>query len=794
MTTEPEQEIDRLVETANRLLSAKFDNPLEWHEEAILRHVLSGKLLKTARVGNYQPATIERQIAPKLWKRLGKDVTAKNVKLFLEKTSIEYQTISPLEANIQDRAPETAPASSLPPITQHSPKRILHNLPQRQFSKFIGRQQEASKILKFLSPQHPTHKICITGMGGVGKTSLALACAWRCLHASCAPEPSANAPVFDLIIFVTAKQQFLDYSGLHQRRNPHQKDLVRQIINMLDRNELLAGESSVSSFEEQIALIYRVLENYRTLLIVDNLEAVENQQDINDFLCDLPSSVKSIITTREGVTGEPIRLTAMPEEDGLNLVQQQAMNMGVVLSPENSKDLYQLTGGLPLAIHLVIGQLFQGRSLQRVQAQLLQPTGNLAQYCFESSVQSIQNRPAYWLLLATALFPEPATREALMAVAIPDQDPDTAEDELVHLQSLSLVSQENSPIESYCRYRIIAPTRAYILAHLQAQPQFEQSARERWVNWYIDLSAKYQHQDPTEWQGQFDGLDQEWENFEAVAQWSKDTAHYAELLQLWQNLKPHFYMVGRGANGMRFWNIGLDWSKWLIDAASQRQDWYTAGAVMFFRAWVLMGTNNPKVLPEAEELLEQAWNLSESQEAKDQANIARQIGLLKIRQRQFSQAHDWLEQSDKILQGASLNDRKQKECLGYTRYYQGWAHLDAGEMDAAKPYLEEALELAESIGLDRFMQVIETSLADVEIHQGYFDRAKERLDRGLRIAQAKTDCRRIAAIKRSFAKLAQAEGNHTKKRRDATEALQLFQKLGLITEAEEVQDLLDSAS
>jgi LuxR family glucitol operon transcriptional activator len=795
MKPEIDPEISQLIEVADQILLATSKEPLADHEKSILAHVLAGKPLKTARAGQYKTSTVVQQIAPKLWHRLGEGVRSKNVRLFLENAVTQHLLApSPLEFNTGNHV-ET-PAVSSAPSPQGMPRRIFHNLPPRQYSKFIGRQQEATRLLKLLSHKHPTHKICITGMGGMGKTSLALACAWRCLHASCTPEPPAHTPVFDLIIFVTAKQQFLDYSGLHRRRDPHYKDLVRQIINMLDRNELLASESSAASFEEQIALIYKVLEKYQTLLIVDNLEAVENQQDINDFLCDLPSSVKSIITTREGATGEPIRLTALSEEDGLHLVQQQAIHMGVKLSLENSKTVYQLTGGLPLAIHLAIGQLFKGHSIERLQDQLLQPTGNLAQHCLESSVQSIQHRPAYWLLLATALFPEPASRETLFAVAIPDSDPDISkdelEDELVHLQTLSLVNQENNPLESYSRYSIIAPTRAYILAQLKTQPQFEQTARERWLNWYIKFSKNYCYQNPTDWQGQFEGLDQEWENLEAVAKWSMEMERYAELLQLWQNLKPYFYMVGRGANGMRFWNTGLNWAKWLIDAASQRQDWSVSGSVMFFRAWVLIGTDNPNVLSAADELLKQAWELREYQNLKDQANIARQIGLLKIKQHQFTQAHGWLKQSDEILQSASLDENKRAECLGYTRYYQGWAYFDAGEIDAAKPYFEEAYQYAKSINLDRFRQVVETSLANIAVHQGELNLAKELLDKGLRIAEMNADRRRIASTKLALARLAHAEGNFTKKRRNATEALQLFEQLGMTTELKEVRALLGS--
>ena len=305
------EKIEALIEVADQLLAAKSGKPLDLYEKVILRHILAGRPLKTVKAiaGNAigcEQSTIERQLAPKLWQRLGEDVKAKNVRLFLEDVApkvaqtpqVQLGNPSPAPA---PTAPSAAAGSISPDPDSHLPKRILHNLPKQPYNKFIGRQAEIARLLKLLSPNHAASLICITGLGGVGKTSLAIACARRCLHASCAPDAPANIPVFDMIIFATAKQQHLTYSGLQNRRNPHQRDLVRQIIEMLDRNQLLETESSALSFEEQISLIYKVLAAYRTLLIVDNLEVVENKQDISDFLCDLPLSVKSIITTREGI-------------------------------------------------------------------------------------------------------------------------------------------------------------------------------------------------------------------------------------------------------------------------------------------------------------------------------------------------------------------------------------------------------------------------------------------------------------------------------------------------------------
>jgi len=781
--------IAELIEVAKAIVVAKQDKPITLVEEAILQQALEGKRLQSIEVGGYCSGVIQRQFAPRLWKRLGDKVGIRNVRLVLEKALKESKLPPPEKEELDGEIQK--PLGLMPVPSPDLLKRIPHNLPKQHYTKFIGRQEEVAKLLKLLSPKHAAHLICITGIGGVGKTSLVVACTRRCLHASCTPDAHPNIPTFDTIIFTSAKQQYLTYSGVRNRRDSNQKDIVRQIVEMLDSNKLLDRDIAGTNLEEQIALIYKALSHQRTLLIVDNLETVENKQDISDFLYDLPPSVKTVMTTREGIDGIPIRLTVMPESDSLSLVQHQAGEMGVFLPPEDSKTLYQLTGGLPIAIDYAIGQLACGYSLREIQARIPNSGGDVARFCFESSVQSLLRRPAYWLLIAMALFPMPTVREALVEVAIPDSDPHTAEDALVQLQILSLISQEKSSPDGHSRYNMLTLTREYVLVELKANPDFEQEARERWVNWYLNFSEAYSKEDAGTWLCQFEGLDEEWQNLQAVADWCMAEAHYDKVLQLWQNLRPYTYVIGRRINRVRYWNAGLTWTKWLIQTALQQGDWSVATQSMFDCAWILVATGKPKPLEEADRLLEQAWDLRHYQDLKHQVNLARYIAVLKIKQHKYDEARTWLSQSKDILQQAELDECKQVEYLSQTLYYQGMSYFKAGEIDTSKSYFEEARNYARSFKLERLVQVVETSLADVAVQQGDLDKAEQLLVEGLRIAKANADQCRAAFIKQSFASLTKAQGNISEAKRYAIEALNTFEHLGMIAEADEVQALID---
>lgn len=57
---------------------------------------------------------------------------------------------------------------------RESKPRIYHNLPQPDYVRFVGRETELTKLHTLLSPDNRTWVIVIDGIGGIGKSSLAL--------------------------------------------------------------------------------------------------------------------------------------------------------------------------------------------------------------------------------------------------------------------------------------------------------------------------------------------------------------------------------------------------------------------------------------------------------------------------------------------------------------------------------------------------------------------------------------------------------------------------------------------
>jgi hypothetical protein len=104
-----------------------------------------------------------------------------------------------------DKTTEEKPSPPSPPVPQ-----VPHNLPPR--TDFIGRKAEKARVHKALRSRYPLTSI--DGIGGIGKTVLALEVAHECLHASRGEGPTDGIVAFDGFIWTTAKDRDLTLNAL----------------------------------------------------------------------------------------------------------------------------------------------------------------------------------------------------------------------------------------------------------------------------------------------------------------------------------------------------------------------------------------------------------------------------------------------------------------------------------------------------------------------------------------------------------------------------------------------------
>lgn len=370
---------------------------------------------------------------------------------------------------------KTLPAGDILALPAPSRPKVYHNLPQPDYGHFVGREKELAQVANILRPYpHSQHSlVTIDGIGGIGKSALALEVAHRYLRNFNRIPPEER---FEAIIWTSAKQSILTAEGIVPRRQVLRtlNDIYSAIAVALQRDDITRTRS-----EEQAEVVGNTLTRQRTLIIVDNLETVDDEA-VMAFLRELPAPTKAIVTTRHRIdVAYPVRLVGMPWEDAQVLIANECEKKGVVLTDDDVHRLYDRTGGVPLAIVWSIAQMGVGYGVETALMRLGQTTGNIARFCFEEALERIRGKSAYKLLLALCLFATDASREALGDVAdLPELDRD---DGLVELEKLSLINKRSD------RFQMLPLTLVYSRAELAKDVGLESLLRNRWGKFLSNL-------------------------------------------------------------------------------------------------------------------------------------------------------------------------------------------------------------------------------------------------------------------------------------------------------------------
>jgi len=217
----------------------------------------------------------------------------------------------------------------------------------------FGVDREQHQLRQTLDRADAPWLIGVDGIGGIGKTSL------------------VNVVVREIM----ATDRFYDVAWISAKQEEYQPGMGLQATDRpaLDVNtltdklleQLAPDVPLVLSAEEKQFILADLLKKNPYLVVVDNLETIADNETLLPLLGRLVNPSKFVLTSRRSLHGHTgvfcLSLNELSQVDTLDLLRYEAKQRGLTpiaeASPAQLVRIYQVTGGNPLALKLVIGQL-----------------------------------------------------------------------------------------------------------------------------------------------------------------------------------------------------------------------------------------------------------------------------------------------------------------------------------------------------------------------------------------------------------------------------------------------------
>jgi nucleoside phosphorylase/tetratricopeptide (TPR) repeat protein len=668
----------------------------------------------------------------------------------------------------------------------------LCNLPRRTYTNFIGRKAQLEELFRCISPKHRQHITVVQGTGGVGKTALVIEAAYQCWDVKENQDQESNAkklPVFDAIIFTSSKSTIMVGTSMLERpeKEPLLRDIFRVISDVLD-------EPTITQVleKDQAHEVYEALKKQSTLLIVDNMETLadDERRKILSFLNGVPISTQVIITTRHSSDFVSLTINSLTKNESMLLLDSEAGSQ-LRLRREWKNRIYQRFQGIPVALIYAVGMKRAGYSDEDILKSDLAIT-DLGKFCFDSAVEPLRSTSAHRLLVSMIFFDASPCRDALLKVA-GLSDSEEVRTALARLKNLSLIKEESNRKEE--KFSILPMMREYLKIELDnfPDPTFQNLAAERCYDWYLNFVKTYGGLDWEAWRSRYDRLDEELVNIKSVLRKCEAKEKWPAVMKLWQYLDNYIDLNG-------YWQMRRDWwahlGKYSGSAEIRVRAMSEKGSTL-----ILMGTEHRS---EAENYLTRAWDHRGDAAIDIQAGLANHLALLSKAKEEYDDARSWLNTEKELLERLN-NSREKIRYQVRNIYYMAEINQLEGNIDIAKQQFQEVLQLGREIGWQRFRNYAKTNLANILIKEGDLECAKQLIDSGLAVAKGAREVRRIAMFNASNAWLnyelarqayrEENQGGEERKYLDnarelTNKALKVFEERLMVIERDDIMKLM----
>ncbi|MGN9807272.1 AfsR/SARP family transcriptional regulator [Micromonospora sp. L32] len=230
-----------------------------------------------------------------------------------------------------DAGADGAGTATREPAADEPPRTPLRMLPA-ELTDFVGRQSEVAAVLGRLPGRPKVAVVAISGLPGVGKTSLAV----RIAHQLGTTFPGA--------------QLYVDLSGHDQPLSP---DVV---LGRLLRALGVPGNDVPAELDERAALFRAAVADRPSLVLLDNAASAAQ---VRPLLPGIDAVV--LVTSRRALVdldgAYQLRLNPLPEAEALRLLAGIVGPERIAAEPDSASAIVRHCGLLPLAVRIVGARL-----------------------------------------------------------------------------------------------------------------------------------------------------------------------------------------------------------------------------------------------------------------------------------------------------------------------------------------------------------------------------------------------------------------------------------------------------
>lgn len=256
-------------------------------------------------------------------------------------------TVSRIQSRALDGVTAVLIAQEVAERETHSQK-IEARLPAPSYTKLFGRDRVEKSLSDELMAAETPWLVAIVGMGGIGKTALA---------------DKVVRQIIPTMRFEDVMWLHAEGGALYGRNDSPTLTFEQILIDLL--KQIFPGDPVPPALEQQIYRARNALKLSPQLVIIDNLESEEDIAFLMNKLYDLTNPSKFLLTTRTLASRRAhvvnIELDELTFAEAKAFVQYHGQESGITavseVSDEELQVIYDLTGGNPLALKIVISQL-----------------------------------------------------------------------------------------------------------------------------------------------------------------------------------------------------------------------------------------------------------------------------------------------------------------------------------------------------------------------------------------------------------------------------------------------------